>query len=288
MSLPTGSPFWQVALLFLAAVFLLFETWRGWRAGFIRAGINLGAILISGTFGILAGQAAGILFGGLDSPAGLVAALAVGTGVGLGLFVIVWLLGSILFKRTAHQGSGLIRILWGSGGAVLGLLIGLILLWGGISLVRGLGALAEGTSASQKPPVVAKGLVTLKESLELGHVGEWIQSVDLIPSEAYDLIVQISRVSSDESAMLRFVEYPGVQSLMQNPRIVNLLSDPAVMQAAEKRNFAALLTSKALYEAAQDPELAKQLGAINLRDALNHALPPDSSSPPPPSQQGLE
>jgi len=287
MNLPAGSPFWQVALLFAGFVFLLFEAWRGWRAGFVRAGLNLAALVISGLFGVLAAQGAGALSGGLDSPSGLVTGMVVGLGAGLFLFLLIWIAGALLFKRTAQQG-GIVRFLWGGGGALLGLVTGIVILWGGISLVRTLGSLAEGSAASAAkrnapPPQVAKGLVTLKESLELGHAGEVVKAVDVFPADFYALIAQVARVTNDQEAMARFIQYPGIAEIMNTPRMAVLLGDPAVLAAAEKRDILALIRNKSLHEAMKDPELAAQLRTINLREALNFALSPAQDVKPKPA-----
>jgi hypothetical protein len=283
MNISTGSPLWQAALLFIGVVFLVFEAWRGWRAGVIRAGLNLAAILVSSLVGYLAAQIAVGLFGGLTTPPGFVAGAIVGGGLGLVVFLLIWLVGVLLFKRTAQHG-GLMKVLWGGGGAVFGLLLGLFVLWSGITIVRGLGAFAEGqaetaTRKNAKAPPAAGGLVTLKESLELGKAGEFFQSVDVVPKEMYDIIAQVSQVVSDQDAMLRFIEYPGIQELMQNPKITALLSDPAVLAAAEKRNFIALMGNKSLIAAAEDPELGSQIRKIDLQAALKYAVAKPSPAP---------
>jgi hypothetical protein len=286
MTVSSGSPFWQAALLFLGVVFLLFEAWRGWRAGVVRAGLNLAAILLSSLIGYLSAQVIGSLFGGLSSPAGLIVGMAVGGGLGLVVFFLIWLAGALLFKRTDQQSGGLFKLLWGGGGALFGVLLAFFILWSGITLVRGLGALAEGQAETalrkdKKPSAAAGGLVTLKESLELGKAGEFFQSVDIIPTDVYDLISQVSMVVSDQEAMLRFIEYPGIQDLMNNPKIHALLSDPEVLRAAEQRNFIALMGNKALIAAAEDPSLAEQIKKIDLREALKHAAANPNPSPKP-------
>jgi len=108
----------------------------------------------------------------------------------------------------------------------------------------------------------------------MGAAGEFFQSVDLIPKETYDLIAKVTRVSGDEQAVLRFIEYPGIQALMDNPRIIELLGNPSVMEAAQKHNYAALFTHPALLNAVKDPALAAQLRAIDLGAALEFALTP--------------
>ena len=149
MSMQHGSPLGQTALIFAGILFLLWETWRGWRAGVIRSGMHLAAILVSASLGLLAAKIAAMPFGGLGNLPGFLAGVVAGGVVGIFLFVAIWILGAVLFKRTEHQGSGLFRILWGAGGALFGLLFGLAILWGGVSIVRSLGTFAESQVETQ-------------------------------------------------------------------------------------------------------------------------------------------
>ncbi len=61
---------------------------------------------------------------------------------------------------------------------------------------------------------MAGGLLTLKESLELGSTGRFLKSVDAVPPDFYELVLQIGKVTSDQKAMQRFLEYPGIQGIL--------------------------------------------------------------------------
>jgi hypothetical protein len=282
-----GSPLWQTALFFAGISFLLWEIWRGWRAGVIRSGMHLAAILVSASLGLLAAKLAAMPFGGLGNLPGFLAGIVVGGGLGIFLFVAIWILGAVLFKRTEHQGSGVFRILWGAGGAFFGLLLGLAILWGAISIVRGLGTFAEARVATKpdRPgpaqPRVADGFLALKESLELGSAGRFLESVDALPPDFYELVLQLGKVTSDQQTMERFLQYPGLQRSLQNPRIADLMDDPSVIRASKEKNIFLLLHNKAVAAAVADPVLAEQLKKIDLRAALKFALesPPPSPSP---------
>jgi len=288
-----GSPFWQGMLLLAAALFLVWETWRGWRAGVVRSAISLLAIVLSAVVGFLAAQVAAAPFGGFTDVVGFVVGAFVGGILAVVVFFLVWLLGALLFKRTEHQSSGIFRFLWGAGGAAIGLVVGLVIVWSSISVVRALGALAQArveTANKQAqiqaqpaaPPRVASGLVTLRESLELGPAGKFVQAVDPLPADFYVLIEQMGRLSGDQELMLRFIQYPGIQDLMQNPKIVELINDPTVIKAAENRDVFSLMANKALLSAVEDPDLAAELKKIDLRAALKYALEnPGAPSPTP-------
>ena len=282
-----GSPVWQGALFFAATLFLIWEIWRGWRAGVVRAGIHLAAFVFSALIGLAAARMAAMPFGGLGEVPGFLAGLVVGGGLGLVVFFLIWFLGAILFKRTEHQGSGLFRLLWGLGGAAFGLLIGVFILWSGISLVRGMGALAQARVEQPRqdntthPPRVASALVTLKDSLELGPAGKFLEAVDPIPPDFYDLILQIGKLSGDQETMMRFLQYPGIQQIMQSPQVVELVNNPAIIKASENRDLLSLISNKALLAAVQDPALSAELKKIDLRAALKFALEKPEPSPSP-------
>lgn len=291
--MPQGSPLWQGILFLCAALFLLWETWRGWRAGIFRSGINFAALFVSGIFGLFAGQLTASLFGGVDSFNGLVAGLLVGGFVCTFVFLALWLAGAILFKRTEHQGSGILRFFWGVGGAFFGFLIGCAIIWGCISGIRAFGTFAQATiqgsndfARSQNQPAptpapVIRTIAELKESLELGPTGKLVESVDIVPPDTYKLLLDTVRLSNDPAAMSRFIQYPGVEKLLDNPKLQELLNNPDIMKASEKRDFMALVNSKDLRALLEDPDLARQVGSIDLRAALKFALEQPTPTPAP-------
>lgn len=282
-----ASPFWQAILFVLAALFLLWETWRGWRRGVVRSAIHLFAFAFSGLLGVLAGQATAFVIDKVFPGYGFLAGALVGAAVTLLVLGLSLLLGALLFKRTEHQPSGLVRFLYGGGGAFFGLLTGLLLVWGGITVIRTFGVAAQMAMGSRPPestPGLVKGILTLKESLELGDAGQAVEAVDVLPASFYDFLTRIGKLTSDQEAMMRFLDYPGVQEIMQSPRMTALLSDPDIARAAEQKNYLALLGSRSLLEAAQDPDLQKKLVEFDLKKALDYALPTPQPSPPSPKK----
>lgn len=265
-----GSPFWQNALLYGAALFLLWEIFAGWRRGLIRSALHFGAFVLSGILGLIAGRTVasvvGFVFPGLSFFGGLLA----GSVVALLALGACLLASALLFKRTSQQPPGPARWLFGFGGAFFGLLTGLFLLWGGISLVRASGALSESGSM----------LAKFRESLEIGPLGERIAAFDIMPAAAYDNIQRLSRLSKDQNAMVRFLDDPGVQKILAHPRMQAVLQDPRVVEAAQDGNLAVLIQSPAIFAAATDPSLQKLVLSIDLEKALDRALPPAQDSAP--------
>jgi len=271
-------------MFILAVLFLLWELWAGWRRGVIRGGVHFFAFVLSGTIGFLAGQIVAKVIDKVFPGYGLFAGLFFGAILTLLILALALILGAILFKRTAQQPSNTIRILFGAGGAFFGLLTGLFILWGGLSIVRTFGTIAE-SSANAEPgkstPAINRSLVTLKDSLELGPVGRALESVDLIPPQTYDLIQRVGKLTSDQDAMMRFLDYPGMQEIMQNPRMAALVNDPKIAEAASHRDIFTLIRNKKLIDAATDPEFSKLLMNLDLQKALDYALPSAQASPTP-------
>jgi hypothetical protein len=284
-----GSPFWQTAFLFAGAIFLLWQAWWGWRVGLFRSGVNFAAILVSAVFGLLAAELAAAPFGGLRYLPGFLTGVVVGGGLGIFLFFAIWLVGALTFKQTEHYGFGPLSLIWRIGGAVFGFLIGLAILLGSISLVRILGAVAEARLEFEEPSAhqpettrqVTNGVATLKKSLELGAAGRLLESVDVLPPDFYELVARFGRLTSDPEKMRRFLDYPSIQAVLQNPRVVDLFADPDIARAWQEKNVLEIFNNQAVAAALKDPVLAEQLKKVDLSAALKFALESPLPSPSP-------
>jgi len=297
MTMPTGSPGWQLILFGGAALLILWQTWRGWKAGFMRSVLHFGAMILSVTLGYAAARIAAAPLGGFNEMSGILTGAVVGGVVCITVFVVMWVFSVVLFKRTDQQSSGFFRLLWGSGGAFFGFLLGLLIVWSSVSVIRGAGSFASArlsptttttngvttTTSAAQPGRISSGLVTLKESLELGPLGQAVEATDPITPDAYTLISELSAITSDPEAMLRFIQYPEIQKLTQHPKIAELISDPSVMQSAQSGNIFGLMSNPALLAAVQDPSFAEDLKKIDLRAALKFALEQPTPSPAPSS-----
>lgn len=270
--MPTS--FW---LWLAAALYLLFEIWRGWRRGVLRHGMSVAALLVAGGIGWIFAWMTGFAadrivplpYPGGRLIFGLVAALA--------FYFAAVALSSLLFKRTSQQPPGLKRLFYGAGGAFFGLIFGLLMLWGGVSIFRTLGAVAE---ARQTAPGDAEA-VAMEESPGENATGGLVDKVDIVPANVYGLITKLMRVTQSPAAAARFFAYPQTQQLLAQPKIMQLIADPAVAGAASEGNYLALLTSPKLAEAASDPEVQQFFGGFDLEKALDYALQESAPSPVP-------
>jgi hypothetical protein len=279
-----GSPFWQNVLLYGAAVFMLWEIYAGWRRGLIRGGLHFGAFVASGLIGMLVGQTVGAVVGVVLPGVAFLAGLLTGAAVALLILGVCLFLGAVLFKRTSQQPPGLVRWTFGAGGAVFGLLTGLFILWGAVSIIRTSGAVAKSGMAGQKSQEASAPLRTfamLKDSLEMGPVGDIVESIDILPSETYEHMMRLGQLAKNPDAMMRFLDYPGMQEIINHPRMQALLQDPVVVQSAENKNFVTLIQSRTVLNAATDSSLQKLVMALDLEKALDYAMPPKQNSASP-------
>ena len=256
---------------------MLWETYAGWRRGLIRGGLHFGAFVASGLLGMLVGQTVAAVVGVVLPGVAFLAGLLTGAAAALVILGACLFLGAVLFKRTSQQPPGLVRWVFGAGGAVFGLLTGLFILWGAVSIIRTSGALAKSGMVGQKSqdaPASARTFAMLKDSLEMGPVGDIVESIDILPSQAYENMTRLGQLAKNKDAMMLFLDYPGVQEIVTHPRIQALMQDPVVVQSAENKNFIALIQSRSVLNAATDSSLQKLIMALDLEKALDYAMPP--------------
>ena len=271
MTADLSSPFWQNTIIYLAGLFLVWEIYGGWRRGvllLLRVLVVFGAFVASGFLGLLAGQGTAGIVGFVMPGFSLAAGLLAGSIVTLLVLAVCLFLSTVVFKRTHQQPPGLVRWFFGIGGAFFGMLTGLFLLWGGVSIIRAGGAIAKASANSSEIPHT---LVALKDSLEKGPLGGLVISVDIMPTEIYDRMMRLSELSKKPDAMARFLDDPGVGKILAHPRVQALINDPQLIQAAETKNFAVLMQSRALMNAVTDPSLQKLISELDLEKALDRA-----------------
>jgi hypothetical protein len=281
-----GSPQWQQYILIAAGLFLLWEVWSGWRLGAVRGLLRLAALFCAWIGGSTAAGATGTVVAFFSKVPPLLAPGVAGLVVGIGIYVGISFLSGLLFKKTEHH-SGVVRLGFGLGGAICGIIYGLLFLWAGITLIRGMGALGElrvvqarNEGRSMEAEKTALFLMRLKASLELGVTGKSLKKADPLPTVFYDDIVKISMVAGNQQAIERFVQYPGTLQILSNPKVAAILQDPAFEKAAEGRNILPLLQNKHVQAAANDPKLLSELKAFDLTSALDYALQPEIVPPP--------
>ena len=293
-----GSPVWQTVFLSFAAVLLLLEFLRGWRLGILRQ-------LMRGA-AIIAAYAAAWFGGGLLVPLlrpilnwpDFVISMIGGALLAMIVYGVVASLGSILFKRTAQQSSGALRLAYGLSGALVGLCFGAFFLWLILVGIRSVGSVAEAqvharpqidvtkgpAARSQNPRLeetaslrdfdadsVAAFVARLKNSVELGTVGDALKKTDVTPDSVYQTLNDVGTVCANPESAQRFLSFPGAVELSQHPKIVALRNDSEIAELIAQGRILDLLHHPRLLEAANDPTLVERVKQFDLKKALEFA-----------------
>jgi hypothetical protein len=287
----SGSLAWQAVFISFAVVLILFEVIRGWRLGIMRQLMRILAVAAGYASAYFGGELlVPLLRSWLQMPDIVISALG-GAILAMAVYGIVSGLGTILFRRTAQQSSGAVRLVYGLGGALLGICLATFFVWLILTGVRTVGSIADAqvqarskplsaqTSAPGQTPSVAnldfdsvtKVLARLKNSVEMGPVGDVVKRTDAMPTGVYQTLSDAGTVLSDPAKAGRFLSFPGVQELSNNPKIVALRNDPEIAEMIAQGRFLELLRDPRVVDAMNDPALTEQVKRFDLKKALEHA-----------------
>ena len=285
-----GSSLWQMIFVSFALVLILFEVVRGWRLGVVRQLVRLFALVAAYAAAFLGGRMLLPLLRPFLRAPDLFISIFAGAFLALVVYAVITALGAILFKRTGQQSAGIVRLLYGVCGATLGVFFGLFSVWLVVVAIRSVGAIANAElhtqtaaqhqpapltarprSSPSAPPMIAS-LARLKNSIELGSLGETVKAVDVVPAQTYQTLGKVGTVVSSPQSAGRFLSYPGAKELTENPKIVALRDDPEIIELIQQQRFLDLLQNPKLIEAMNDPILAAQVRSFDFQKALDYAL----------------
>src|SRR5207248_5294355 len=205
----------------LAVVIILLEIIHGWRLGLVRQLVRVIAIIVAYSCAFFGARATvPIMRSFFKLPDPILAVLG-GAILAAVLFAAINLTGTFLFRKTAQQESRFVRLIWGSTGAFLGILLGLFTVWLGFAGIRLVGSLAEArlrtqnlpaspaaqpngpahiqseAAASPSPNPLMAMLAEMKSSLESGRVGEAVRTIDPLPPALYRVLEKAGEVASN-------------------------------------------------------------------------------------------
>jgi hypothetical protein len=292
MQYASGSPLWQTIFLSFACVLILFEVVRGWRLGVMRQVMRAVAIVAAYLSAIFGGRILlPILRPFLNIP-DMVISLVAGAILALVVYFAINTIGAILFKRTRQQSLGTVRLLYGIFGAVAGIFFGLFTVWLIVIAIRSLGAVANAQvkvqaatknnpdsriahrfANSQHPnePPLLDSLAKLKNSIELGPLGEVVKRADVVPDSTYATLGKVGEVVSSPQNAERFLSYPGAKELTENPKIIALRDDPEIMRMIQEGRILDLMQNPRILDAMNDENLVNGLKTFQLQRALDYA-----------------
>jgi hypothetical protein len=293
-----GSPLWQLVFVSFALLLVLFEILRGWRLGVTRQLARLVALIAAYCAAFFGGKfALPIIRPFFKMPDALLSILA-GAVLALLVYAIINGFGAIFFKRTRQHNSIIVRLLYGSTGAVLGFFFGAFLIWLLVVGVRSVGAVADarvrgqqgGTlpqpnalhvvdirprlsnESSQELPPLVTSLARLKNSLEMGIIGEAVKKADIVPEKTYDTLGKVGQVVSNPKKAERFLSYPGARNLTEHPKITALRNDPEISQLIAQGRLIELVQNDKICALLNDRSIVEQIKNFDLQRALDYAV----------------
>jgi uncharacterized membrane protein required for colicin V production len=291
-----ATPGWQFVFVSLAIVVILLEIIHGWRLGLVRQLVRVIAIVVAYSCAFFAARATVPLMRSFFKLPDPILAVLGGAILAAILFAAINLTGAFLFKKTAQQKSRLVRLIWGSTGAFLGILLGLFTIWLAFAGIRMVGSVAEARSRTQNAPantaVQSNGsapiqiesaaspspnplmtmLADMKNSLESGRVGEAVRTVDPLPPALYRGLEKAGEVASNVQSAERFLSFPGAREISEHPKVLALRNDPRVMELIADGHIFELMKNQRMIDAMNDPVLQAQAKKFDLERALDYAL----------------
>jgi hypothetical protein len=292
----TGSTLWQIVFLSFAAVLLLLEVVRGYRLGLPRQLMRGAAIICAYAAAYFGGQILLPLLQPILKWPDFILTMIGGAILALVIYGLIASLGSILFKRTAQHSAGPVRLLYGFSGALTGIVFGLFFIWLILVGIRSVGSIADAQVQAHPPrelpspssrtdrqlPLekldtdsLTSFLARLKNSVELGSVGNLLKKSDATPPAVYQALKDVGTVAANPESARRFLSFPGAVELSEHPKIVALRNDPEIANLIRQGRILELLQHPRVVAAANDPALAEKVKQFDIKKALEFAAKKD-------------
>ena len=291
----TGSTLWQTVFVSFAVVLLLFEIIRGYRLGLPRQ-------LMRGV-AVIAAYAAAYFGGNLILPLlrpvlkwpDFIVSMIGSALLAIVVYGVIASLGTLLFKRTAQHPSAGVRLIYGFSGALTGIVFGLFFIWLILVGIRSVGSIADAQVEARPRSVENKTVLSsprdekslslenfdtdsltgflarLKNSVELGKLGDVVRQTDVTPPAVYQTLKDAGTVCASPESARRFLSFPGAVELSEHPKIVALRNDPEIADLIRQGRILDLLQNRRVLEAANDPTLVEKVKRFDIKKALEYA-----------------
>lgn len=288
-----GSPLWQIVFVSFALVLVLFEVLRGWRRGLPRQVARLGALIAAYFAAFFGGKFFGPLVGMFFRMPDALLSIFAGAIFALIVYAVIGGIGSALFRRTNQHDSMIVRLFYGSTGALLGVFFGIFLVWLMVVAVRSIGSVADAQvreqvsdsgvlhavdvrrrflgEANEDQAPLTTSLARLKNSLEIGVIGNAVKKIDVVPQKTYDVIEKVGAMAANPQYAERFLSFPGARELSEHPKIIALRNDQEISQMLAQRRLWELIQDPRIIDAANDSDLRARLKRFDVVAALNYA-----------------
>jgi hypothetical protein len=114
-------------------------------------------------------------------------------------------------------------------------------------------------------------LARLKNSVELGSVGDVLKKTDVTPPAVYQILKDVGTVSANPENARRFLSFPGAVELSEHPKIVALRNDPEIAELIRQGRVLELLQHPRVLAATNDPTLVERVKQFDIKKALEYA-----------------
>ena len=114
-------------------------------------------------------------------------------------------------------------------------------------------------------------LARLKNSVELGSVGDLLKKTDVTPPAVYQTLKDAGTVCANPENARRFLSFPGAVELSEHPKIVALRNDPEIAELIRQGRILELLQHPRVLAAANDPTLVERVKQFDIKKALEYA-----------------
>jgi len=289
-----GSTLWQTIFVSFAVVLLLFEIVRGYRLGLPRQLMRGAAVIAAYAAAYFGGNLMLPLLRPLLKWPDFIVSMIGGALLAIVVYGVIASLGSLLFKRTAQHSSGAVRLVYGFSGALTGIVFGLFFIWLILVGIRSVGSIADAQvqahprSVENKPASSSRDekaislenfdadsmtafLARLKNSVELGKLGDVVKQTDVTPPAVYQTLKDAGTVCANPESARRFLSFPGAVELSEHPKIVALRNDPEIADLIRQGRILELLQNRRVLEAANDPTLVEKVKQFDVKKALEYA-----------------
>lgn len=293
----SGSALWQTVFVSFAVVLILFEVLRGYRQGLPRQLVRLLAVIAAYASAYFGGRLLVPMLRPILAVPDVIISPLGGAILALIVYSAITLIGRMLFRSTRQQESAAVRLVYGFSGAFVGIVFGLFFMWLLLVGLRSVGSVADAqlhARVTDQPPIaqrvgssphvravgpppsddstaLATLLARLKNSVELGSVGEVVRKTDVIPAGAYQTLGRVGEVLAKPQSAQRLLEYPGIRELGDQPKIQALRADPEITKMVEEGRYLELLRDPRLIDALNDPALLESVKKFDLQRALGYA-----------------
>ena len=283
-----------MAFVSFAVVLILFQMLRGWSLGLPRQIVRLCAIVAAYSAAWFGGWMMIPLVRPLVRLPDIAISAIGGALLAMFVYAVINGVGALLFKRTAQQEAGFIRLIYGASGAFLGFFFGLFFVWLLITGVRSIGSIADAQvqtrtpaplpqnahriingrllpAADAEPHSVTELLARLKNSVEMGGLGDMIKRTDPLPNGSLKTVERVGETFAKAETAGRFLSSPGARELAMHPRIVELRQDPQIARMVSQGRILDLLQDQRVIDAMNDPTLIERIKHFDLQRALDYA-----------------